>query len=121
MAFTSWLPAILYAAMIWLLSSQERPPGAGMAPDYILHALEYGLFSLTLAWGLTAGLRKRLAPSTVFWAWLLSVVYGVSDEVHQYFVKNRSASLQDVAADAVGALLFLGLAYVLLKDRRRTP
>ncbi|MFH1572963.1 MAG: VanZ family protein, partial [Acidobacteriota bacterium] len=39
-------------------------------------------------------------------------LYGVIDEVHQYFVPGRHATAHDVAADAAGALLaLLAIAY----------
>jgi VanZ family protein len=35
---------------------------------------------------------------------LLSFLYGVSDEIHQYFVPYRNADLMDVLADMFGAI-----------------
>jgi VanZ family protein len=36
---------------------------------------------------------------------LAAVLYGLSDEVHQSFIPGRDASVGDVVADALGALL----------------
>ncbi|MGD8768566.1 MAG: VanZ family protein, partial [Desulfobacterales bacterium] len=36
---------------------------------------------------------------------VLSSLYGVSDEIHQYFVPFREADLLDVLADTLGGIL----------------
>ena len=36
---------------------------------------------------------------------LLSSLYGISDEIHQYFVPYRDADLMDVLADMLGGLM----------------
>jgi len=44
---------------------------------------------------------------------VLSILFGVSDEVHQYFVPGCAASVIDVLIDTVGALLGLGVVLLL--------
>ncbi len=46
------------------------------------------------------------------WAWLVSVLYAISDEVHQFFVPGRSMELRDMLIDSSGALL--GVLIVVL-------
>lgn len=36
---------------------------------------------------------------------LLSIIYGIFDEIHQMYTPNRSAGLFDIMVDAVGALI----------------
>jgi len=36
---------------------------------------------------------------------LLSSLYGISDEIHQYFVPYRDADLIDVLADMLGGIM----------------
>ncbi len=43
--------------------------------------------------------EKRAA----LWAVLISVLYGISDEIHQAFVPGRTPRLLDVGMDALGA------------------
>jgi len=45
------------------------------------------------------------------WAATLAVAYGVTDEWHQRFVPGRSATLGDLAADAVGAVVAVAIAW----------
>jgi len=34
-----------------------------------------------------------------------SIVYGLSDELHQYYIPYRNASFMDFAADTAGSIL----------------
>ncbi|MGY3715190.1 VanZ family protein [Sutcliffiella cohnii] len=48
-------------------------------------------------------------------AFLLSVVYAISDEVHQLFVPGRSGEVRDVIIDSAGALIGIVIYYCLSK------
>jgi VanZ family protein len=67
-------------------------------------ALYAGLASLV-----GAGLRQKGSGSVAFQA-LFPIVfaglYGISDEIHQLFVPNRSFELLDILSDISGAALF---------------
>lgn len=112
-----WLPAVFYAGLIFSLSHQSRPAGGNLGPDYVLHFFEYGFFALTLVWGATRGTLNRIPSGYWVALWLVSVLYAVLDEWHQSFLPERDASLEDVIADAVGALVFLILAHLILRWR----
>jgi VanZ family protein len=46
-------------------------------------------------------------------AMLLTVLYGATDEFHQAFVPGRYATIGDVLADSIGALLgCLGASFI---------
>ncbi len=127
--FWFWLPPLGYMAAIFYVSSLPNPQIGGEAPDYVLHALEYFLLALLLIRfflslpqsellniaSFVPGFKKRAAA---FSAWhtacmlgtFLAILYGVSDELHQYFVPNRHCSLADVFADTFGAFLAYGIA-----------
>ena len=117
-----WIPSIVFALLIFFLSSESHIPGANMAPDYVEHFLVYGVFSLTIVWGLTGGLRRKLAPGLAAAAFFIATLYGATDEFHQFFVPGRDSSLSDLAADAVGAACFtlLGFLAIRLWSRRAT-
>jgi len=74
------------------------------APDYIAHAVSYALFGALLVRALAGGsmfrMHWRLVGPGVMWA----AAFGVTDEVHQWFVPGRTMSASDLAADAVGSL-----------------
>ncbi len=98
-----WLPVALYMAAIFYLSAQSSPPGPGMIPDKVAHAVEYFVLAVLLframAGGLPAPLRARWAGLTM----LISVGYAFSDEFHQSYVPWRNADVADLFADTIGA------------------
>jgi len=48
----------------------------------------------------------------LFTAWAIAAIYGVTDEVHQYFVPGRAMAFTDMLINAAGA--FAGAALVVL-------
>ena len=107
--FWYWLPAVLYAGMIFYLSSQSHPdeqlPSFVLkdVSDKVLHAVEYaGLAVLCYR-----AFRWAAGPSVARQALVLAVVtasiYGITDEVHQFFVPFRESSWLDWLADTAGA------------------
>lgn len=104
-----WLPVLLYAGVIFYLSSQSRPPGPSLwlvrlLGDKGVHAVEYGLLGLLCyrafrhAAGAAAGRRALLL------AVLASTGYGVTDEIHQAFVPLREPDAWDLLADLLGSV-----------------
>lgn len=106
------LAAFVWSALLFYLSSV--PGGASFldrfpsGADKVVHAGAYLVLGglLTLAFG-----RPRLA-------FLLALLYGASDEIHQLYVPGRHADLLDLLADAVGAAV--GCAAVWHMQRRRS-
>ncbi len=114
----AWAPALLYAALIFTLSSLSRPqdlvPPALLSFDKLLHLAEYAVLGGLLSRALGAAVRP---PSRAFaLALLLGALYGASDELHQAFVPGRDASPFDWSADAAGTAL--GAGAVLFLRRR---
>ena len=95
----SSIAAFAWAAMIFALSSQSEPVGAGWidlpGADLLAHAVLYAGLAL---WLRGAGLGPVAAI-------VAATVYGATDEIHQAFVPARTPSLADLAADGVGALV----------------
>jgi VanZ family protein/glutaredoxin len=102
-----WAPLVAYLLLIFHLSDRPSIPWARGYPDYLLHAAEYCVLAVLLARALNGGLWRRVTDALLGLSWALSVVYAVSDEVHQYFVPGRSADYRDALSDAVGAALGL--------------
>lgn len=70
---------------------------------------EYAIlyFLLYWAWSDTIGGAHK---KSMFYAFLCSFLYAISDEFHQSFIPGRSASLSDVWVDTSGSLLALLLS-----------
>jgi VanZ family protein len=100
-----WGPVAAWAGAIFLASSLSDPPGAGLAPDWLSHAVEYLVLALLGCRAVAGGLRRPLAPRAAALVVVLCVAYGAADELHQSFVPGRDASAGDVAKDAAGAVL----------------
>lgn len=114
-----WVPAIFYAALIFTLSHQSDPVGAEMIPDYLAHFIEYAILALTLVFGFTAGFARPLTYPSAALAWVIALLYGLSDELHQSFVPDRHVSGIDLAADGLGALIALMLVLAANRGKWR--
>jgi VanZ family protein len=106
----TWLPVLVWAAVIFALSSVPHLGTDLGVWDTILrkcaHVTEYAILGLLLLRAL-----GREAP-----AFLAGVAYAVTDEIHQHFVSGRHASPVDVAIDSTGVLLGI-LAYAAVMRR----
>lgn len=100
-----YLPAILWAILIFTLSSFPRlsPPPVGLKlSDKVYHFIEFAIFGLLLIRALqylSGAARQR---SAILWAALCGILWGALDETHQLFVTGREASVLDALADAAG-------------------
>jgi len=96
---SAWLPVVLWAGLIFGLSSIPSL-GTGLGTwDLVLrklaHTLEYAVLGLLLLRALGSELPALAAGAA----------YAASDELHQHFVRGRHGAVYDVAIDAFGVLL----------------
>jgi VanZ family protein len=103
-----WGPVAAWMGFLFFVSSQSRPPGGGLLPDWVTHPLGYALLAVLLARALAGGLRRAPVGVAVVAA-ALAALYGITDEWHQTFTPGRDASLADVVKDFCGAVLGAGL------------
>ncbi len=95
------LLAVMLPVGLWVGGAQPIAVGLIPAPwDKLAHAGVFALLAMAL--GYASGLR-RLALLLLAFAGALGV--GVVDEWHQLFLPGRSADLDDLTADAIGAAL----------------
>lgn len=102
-----WGPVVAYMAVIFVASADSSPPSPPQVSDKLLHLLAYAGLALCVYRALAGSLRGRFAIRPAVLAFIVTVAYGVSDEIHQSFVPGRTPELYDVGADAVGALAAL--------------
>jgi VanZ family protein len=136
-----WAPALLWAAVIWTLSTgwfgADRTaevvlpvlavllPGAPPAELRAIHEGlrkaahfgEYMILSVLLYRALRAGHRFDLRAAGL--AFALAGAYAVSDELHQWFVPGRTAAATDCLIDMSGAAAAQGL--LAARARARAP
>lgn len=97
-----WGPVVAYMAAIFVLSSLSFPPAPPRISDKVLHVFLYGGLGAAIVRALAGGLPARIGWRTAAASVAMTAAYGVTDEVHQLFVYNRTAEIADVYADAVG-------------------
>ena len=100
-----WIISLLYMGMIFLFSSFPPPiktPSFSFA-DKLAHVLAYGLLASLIYFALE---KSRVDFHPIFIPFLVASLYGVSDEIHQYFVPGRNADVFDALANALGGFIF---------------
>jgi VanZ family protein len=117
-----WAPVILYMAFIFALSSMTDTPTLPDGADKNVHGLLYFGLGILIMRALSGAVRARVTLTTAVAATAIAGLYGVTDEVHQYFVPPRQVEALDVAADTIGAAVaaFGVLAWARLGRGRDT-
>lgn len=109
--FLRKITLLIFILMLAAIFIGGTMPGAGnlfSAPwDKVAHFFTFG--AITLLAGLSFP-NRSLALIL-----LLAVCIGIADEVHQMFIAGRQPSLDDLAADTLGALFALPLISSLRK------
>lgn len=117
-----WGPVLVAMAAIFAASSVPnltRIPGN--VSDKVAHFVGYAVLGV-LALRAVSGVRWRgVTLRSALVAWGVCVVYGATDEFHQWFVPGRSTSLDDWIADAAGAAVAIGLVLVAARGLRGEP
>jgi len=109
-ALSAWLPVVLWAGLIFGLSSiPDLGTGLGgwdLLLRKLAHIAEYALFGLLLVRAI-----GRESPAIA-----LGIAYAVTDEIHQSFVEGRHGAWYDVVVDGAGVIVGV---YVLGRAARR--
>ncbi|MTD30572.1 VanZ family protein [Planomicrobium sp. YIM 101495] len=142
----AWGAAILWMAVIFMLSHQPGSQSSQLSSsvtEVIIQAIEtivpdsgggveqfhtivrknaHFFAYLLLGILLTNALRRSGVTGwqSFALAFMGSVVYAMSDEIHQLFIEGRSGEVRDVAIDSAGAaagLLLYALLVKLLSER----
>lgn len=109
-----WGPVVFFSALVFAVSNMSHPVNNDPFKyfDKVAHISEYGLFSLLLFRALKGTLHRagllKLAILTI----ALTLGYGISDEIHQYFIPARQSDIWDVIADGSGALLAMTAVFI---------
>jgi VanZ family protein len=117
-----WGPAVAQMAAIFVASSLSTLPSLpGGLTNHTGHFAGYAVLGALLVRALAqatwAGVTRPIATT----AWLCSVAYGVTDELHQTFVPARTPALDDLVADALGAAVGIGVVLVWRRAIARPP
>lgn len=103
-----WFPLILYAILIFWLSSLERP--FVITPEFehsdkLIHFLEYAVFGFILIRAIRNSDENISGNAAVLITFLIGTFYGLTDELHQSVVPGRFASVYDFIFDSIGTFV----------------
>ncbi|NHN28495.1 hypothetical protein G9U52_01460 [Paenibacillus sp. S3N08] len=112
-------PAVFWMGVIFYLSSKTSNEMGGWLYEIQLlfpfmqsldwgHFLAYFILSVTFAWSFRGKLTLGRKAIIV----ILCLVYGVTDEFHQYYVPGRTPDMKDLVNDGIGASLAMLLLSV---------
>ena len=112
----NWFPALWMMAIIFAFSSI---PGDEMLNfdrfDFSVKKLGHSIGYALLAVSYVRGLGKH-----PWLAWLMAVLFAVTDEFHQSFTPGRNPSMWDVLIyDNLGALAGVWISHLI--GKRKTP
>jgi VanZ family protein len=113
-----WLPPILWMTLIFVLSSFSSLPDfedydftVKKAAHFMVYAFLYLL--LLRAFHSVAARNSGAVYHIHALAAFVTILYAISDEIHQSFVPGRTATVRDVLVDTAGAAFM----YLLLRVR----
>ena len=79
------------------------------------HFFVYTLLAFNIAQSIKFYMTNKKAVFLT--AWIVATVYGITDEIHQYFVPGRVMSVMDMAINSAGALLGAGIVLWITQTR----
>jgi len=101
-----WLPLFIFCGFIFIQSSYPSPNNVitFAFSDKLLHVIAYAVLGILFfrAYGTLA--IKNNATLLIGLSILSAGIFGLSDEIHQYFVPARNADTWDLIADIIGSL-----------------
>ena len=117
----SWFTTIAVASIIFWVSSLTFGTGTfAIGINAILyHIVAFFFFTLFLLFSSTKGKKQYKIFLLVI---IISIFYGITDEVHQFFVPGRNCGFFDLLLDSIGifmASLFYLCRLLFLKNEKQ--
>ncbi len=113
------LPFIIYTIAIFYVSNQPQAPfdvNIFWSFDKVLHLFAYFIYYICCIFFINALSKKYTKLKPEKYSLIISMVFAISDEFHQYFIPGRSAEIGDILADFTGIFLaFLLCRFFILK------
>ncbi len=112
-----WVPSLLWMGFIFILSDRQRIAiSQTYAINFLifktLHVIEYAILYSLLVRSLTLS-NNHSNRENLLIAFILAVIYAITDEFHQTLISSREGTPRDILIDAVG----ITIMYLLIKTR----
>ena len=127
----SWVLVVICMGIIFSLSAQNGEESSELSHSFVMtfferlgltidegflrscaHCLEFMGLSVLMFNAVYSTSKTKLTP--VF-AFVGTVLYAVTDEIHQIFVPDRAFQLSDILVDSTGALIGVIASLIILK------
>lgn len=99
--------------LIFYLSGQPfLSSGFTAKEDFVLrkiaHISEFFILAVLFYRALKS---NKIFSNPILWSAIFSILYAVSDEIHQLFVIGRAGKAEDVIIDGIGVLIAAGVIW----------
>ncbi len=127
----AWLLVIVCMSVIFSLSAQTGQESSELSGSFVTaflewlniqidegflrncaHALEFMGLSVLMFNAIYATWEKK---STPIFAFLGTVCYAITDEIHQIFVPDRAFQISDILVDSTGAIIGVIASFIILQ------
>ena len=103
-----WLPLLIHCLLIFIQSSYPSPEKIQNLNlsyiDKLIHFAVYAILGMLFFRAFRTQRFKENINMVIALSILSSSLYGMSDEIHQYFVPYRDADIVDFFADVLGSI-----------------
>ena len=117
-----YLPLGLYWLLIFVLTSipgKSIPKVLG-GVDKIKHFGAYFVLAFLLSFALKMQNRYPIVSKySVLFTFMITLFYGLIDEVHQIFIPGRYFDWMDLLADVIGSLIGIFLAKIIISNNSK--
>jgi len=114
--WVAWLAVVLIGVGIFIISAVPEYGGGyggGSCLAICYHFVAFFFFGFFLMVACVRGKDKKYFVLAI----LVSILYGVLDEVHQIFVPGRFCSFGDILADGVGVVFAFVVYFGIIEFR----
>jgi len=110
----SWVITLFWGVAIFYISSL-RFGGVSSALSWVSIVYHFSAFFCFSFFLLISSVRGRKNNRIFILVILISVFYGILDELHQFFVPGRACTFFDVGIDSLGILFASMIYFIRLK------
>ncbi|MCB1195731.1 VanZ family protein [bacterium] len=114
-----WLYPVVWMILIFIGSSQQMSGDESFPifSDKIVHFIEFGILSFLFFYAMVRKAVFEKRWNVFLCAVFFTLLYSISDEVHQIYVPTRDASVFDLIADFCGAVCFALTAKHIFRNK----